>query len=125
MHGIPGFMFPEPSLPPLHVWPLVHVEPHPVPAGNPAATHAATVAISAAVAGAAGGGGIAIVVDCIRATATLASDCVRSIRDIAVNSATLVSDGAPAVGVRPWQAQQRAANTFSTSQGRSLAGGLT
>jgi len=33
--------------------------------------------------------------------ATAASDCVRSNFDIAVNSATLVSDGAPAVGVRP------------------------
>src|SRR6187397_535259 len=120
MQAIPGFMLGEPSMLAATMRPLVHVEPHPVPAGAPAATQLATVAISAAVAAAAGGGGIGIVVDCIRATATAASDCVRSNFDIAVNSATLVSDGAPAVGVRPWQAQQRAANTFSTSQGRSL-----
>ena len=95
-----------------------------MPAGDPAATQFAIVATSAAVAGADGGGGIGIVVDCIRATATVAIDCAGSNRDGAVSAATLVSDGTPGVGVRPWQAQHRVANTISTSHGRSVAAGL-
>ena len=124
MQGIPGFMFGEPSVPPVHVPPLVQVEPHPVPAGDPPAIQLVTVAISAAVAGAEGGGGMGIVVDCIRATAMVAIDCAGSSRDGAAIAATLVSDGTPTAGVRPWQAQHRVASTISTSQGRSVAGGL-
>ena len=124
MQAIPGFMFWEPSFPPVHVRPLVQVAPHPVPAGDPAATQFAIVAASAAVAGVDGGGGIGIVVDCIRATATAAIDCVGSNRDGADSAATLVRDGTPGVGVRPWQAQHRVASTISTSHGRSVAAGL-
>ena len=72
MQAIPGFMFDEPSLPPVHVLPLVQVEPHPVPGADPAAIQLAIVATSPAGTGADGGGGIGIVGDCIRATATAA-----------------------------------------------------
>src|SRR6266496_6570661 len=113
MHGIPGFMSAEPSPPPVHVRPLVQVEPHPVPGGDPAAIQFATVAISSAVAGAAGAGGIGMVADCIRAIATAATDCAGSNREGADSAATLVSDGRSGAGIRPWQAQHRVANTVS------------
>ena len=124
MHGIPGFMFGEPSPPPVHVRPLVQVEPHPAPGGDPAAIQLATVAISSAVDGAAGAGGMGIVVDCMRAIATAAIDCAGSNREGAASAATLVSDGRSGAGVRPWHAQHRVANTVSTSHGRSVAAGL-
>ena len=100
------------------------VGPHPVPAGDPAAIQFAIVATSSAVAGADGGGGMGIVVDCIRASATVPTDAPGSNRDGAASAATLVSDGRPGAGIRPWQAQHREANTISTSQGRSVAAGL-
>jgi len=59
------------------------------------------VATSAAGASVVGGGGIGIVVDCIRVTATAPTVCDGLIRDVAMNAATLVSGGAPAAGVAP------------------------
>ena len=81
------------------------------------------MASSAGVAVVAGGGGIGVVVDCMRVSATIPVDCDGSAFEAAMNAATLVNDGTPTViGVWPWQAQHRAASIVSTSHGRSVSG---